>query len=614
MTTKLCDRAGIGTRTARAAAPLAAFAAIMACPAPAAAQVPPYFNQGLRWIGMRPASAPACVPVPGWTTGPVFSGITLGPSLARLCLYVWDPGGTPPTPAQIATLFAVSGATELVEDVPVVFPAAYSSEEIALFTGLRDALQSQVGTAALLPSMPTVPPVRVVVIDTAPDATAGNIHPGTSRHGDTLAHLIEDIVCHTSGGTRRCAAEVTTALALQRREAGIPVPNGGTVGTLSDLARAIARAVKRWQDDRHSAPSTTPARLVLNLSLGWEDLRDVADCNTAMTATLKPPARAVRGILEYATEVGALVIAAAGNDAGGPTLRAGLVCPARFQAVPQPADPSQSLVIAASGVDYQDRALEVARPLAVTAIAALGVGGFAWSAPDPAPPALTGSSVSTAVISAIAALVWGAQPTWRSGQVISAIYNGSTVEVAPAHPSNHCPRTIPGCVSRRASVCGALRASGVPTSCIIPPARAWSCPALPAQVAALNAAFAGGPRLIGTPVSVTSTARYTAPSMQVAPWTFPAPISGTCTTCYADSSIAGSEIFVITQLDQDLQNAALVAEQNSNGQDALSLGNLTRSGTPYVFQLPPQWRIRSSYVTGLDQNGNSVTEQIFVHR
>lgn len=94
-----------------------------------------------------------------------------------------------------------------------------------LLTGLRTTLRAQVGDASLLPSMPARPGVRIAVIDSAPDATSGHIQPGVSRHGDTLAHLIGDLVCQAdSMGVRRCAAEVTTVLALpwiERGRAGV---------------------------------------------------------------------------------------------------------------------------------------------------------------------------------------------------------------------------------------------------------------------------------------------------------------------------------------------------------------------------------------------------------
>src|SRR3954452_6338236 len=131
---------------------------------PAAAQSPPYVNAGLRWIGI----AATCKAAAGWTAERVFRQGQPPPDLAGFCLYTWTGRlETPPTPDQVRQLFAVSGAQGLTEDAPVLYPAGFTAEQVALFTGLRGALRAQVGDASLLPSMPATPAVRIVVIDSA---------------------------------------------------------------------------------------------------------------------------------------------------------------------------------------------------------------------------------------------------------------------------------------------------------------------------------------------------------------------------------------------------------------------------------------------------------------
>lgn len=581
--------------------------AVAAAPAPAAAQNPPYVARGVRWIG----AASECLAPPGWHAERVFSSGP--PGVANLCLYQWrsPPSGAPPTPAQVADLFAVSGATDLTEDVPVVFPSAgFSAEEAAVIAGLRGALRAQVGSAALLANLPAEPAARIVVIDSAPDAPAGHIVPGASRHGDTLAHLIEDIVCVETAGSRSCAAEVTTALALPLIAPGVASAGGGHVGTLSDLARAIERAVLTWQADRGTRHGVPP-RLVLNLSLGWEHTADIAECTTGALATLKPPARAVRGILQRAAAQGALVVAAAGNHSGGPHPRTGLVCPGRYQSVAKDSDATQSLVIAVSGVDYQDRPLALTRPAGVAGIAALGVGGVAWAPGDPVPPPLTGTSVSTAIVSAIAALVWVVRPSLPVSGVVSVIYRGG-VDLGEG---NACPRGTTLCRSRRASVCGALRAAGAALPCAPPPPQGWSCPSQPSQVEALIAAHGGVPRSAGTITPVIDLPKDLAPTVQLAPEVFPAPISATCPTCLgADARASRAAGFVVPRLGQDLGDAVLVVELATGDAHALQLGSLTAAGAPYVYSLPGDWVLQSAYLTGFDTNGFSMTEQICVQQ
>lgn len=582
---------------------------------PAAAQSPPYINGGLRWIG----TAASCKAPAGWTAERLFRARQLAPDLAGFCLYTWTPAtpGVAPTSDQVNQLLAASGAQDLTEDAPVLYPSAgFSAEEVAFFAGLRGALRAQVGDASLLPSMPAVPAVRISVIDSAPDAPTGLIRPGASRHGDTLAHLIEDLVCRPAGnGTSglACAAQVTTELALPWLARGVAGPDGGYLGSLSDLARAIERAVLRWQSDRAAAPSTTPAQLLLNLSVGWEDTPKIADCSTAPAASLAAPARAVRTILQHAAAAGALIVAAAGNDSAGPAPRTGLLCPGRYQAVPQDGDPSHSLVVAVSGVDYQDHPLETVRPRGITGIAGLGLGGVAWASGDPAPPQLIGSSVSAAVVSAVSALVWAARPSWTMTQVVAAVYGGGR-DVGSA---DECPLSLAPCRSHRVSVCGALQAAGAAPSCSPPGPRAESCPALPAETAALAAAFASIPTSADAPASLASIPRYLAPTVQIDPSVFPQPISGTCPTCWVDAAAisASAPYFSMPGLDQDLRDAELVVRFPDGSLHAIALGTLAANGSPYVFPLPPGWIVQSAYLTGFDNpHLHSITEQVFVEQ
>ncbi|HEX8107266.1 MAG TPA: S8/S53 family peptidase [Kofleriaceae bacterium] len=535
--------------------------------------VPPLFNHGLRWIG----SAATCQAPGGWTASRLFRSGQLGAALDRLCVYRWNQAGTLPTQSDIADLFTVSGSDDLTEDVPVVYQsAAFSPPEIAFLTGLRTALSAQVGNATLLPHAPgpQTPAARVVVVDTAPDAPHGQIHPGVSRHGDTLAHLIEDLVCLPATPTGWiCAAEVTTALALD-----------GGVGTLSDLASAIERAVVLWQSGRRDAPATTPAHLILNLSLGWENQPGIADCSTQLSESAAPPVRAVAGILQYAAAQGALIIAAAGNDSGGPKPRTGLVCPGRYQAVPRDADPKQSLVVAVSGVDYQDRPLATARPLGITGIAGLGFGGVAWNPADPVPPPLTGSSVSTAVVSAVSALVWSQQATWNAAQITRAVYNGG-VAVGPA---NECPLAIPGCASHRASLCGALHAAGIAVPCAPAAPYPGSNPALPTEIAEIDLAFGSLPPTAGTAAPTAAPLpRDTLPGLQIQPWIYPMPIAETCPVCVVENNQ-----LLMPALTRPIDDTVLVVRYADGTEQEVALApplpapTTLASGIPYWFALP----------------------------
>jgi hypothetical protein len=587
-----------------------ALAVVVLTAAPATAQGSTYFNRGLRWIGL----ARTCeVTAPGWIAQRLFRGARLPAALADYCLYAWTLPAREPAVGDVAALAATSGAAGLTEDVPVVTPAAaFTAQDEALLVGLRGQLRAQVGDVSLLPSAPSSPRTRIVVIDSAPDAAPGHIQIGTSRHGDTLAHLIEDVVCKRADDgryTMGCAAEVSTELALPWIASGVAGPRGGYVGTLADLARAIERGVTKWQADRAAAPGTTPSRLVLNLSLGWEHTAGIADCSAGSPDLLGPPARAVRAILQHAASQGALIIAAAGNDAGGRAPRTGLVCPARFQAVPQGADPTRALLVAVSGLDYHDDPLETARPHGVTGISGLGLGGVAWDPADPVPPPLTGSSVAAAVVSAVSALVWAVQPSWSAAQVTGAVHRGG-VEVGPA---DACPMLLAVCKSRRVSACGALHQAGAPASCAPGLPTRSSCPELPAELSGLAALHAAVPPGEAIAVTIGSIPRFVAPNVQLGPWVFPMPIAATCPTCVVSAVSAGAPYLILPAVTQTLYDPALVVRLSPDGTRlAVSLGAALLNTTPYLYELPPTWVVHAAYLTGFDAAGHSVTEQIFV--
>jgi len=374
-----------------------------------------------------------------------------------------------------------------------------------------------------------------------------------------------------------------------------------------------------WQQNRIDAPASTPARLLLNLSLGWEDTPKIADCSAGDPESMGPPARAVRGILQYAASQGALIVAAAGNDSGGKPARTGLVCPGRYQAVKRDADQSKSLLVAVSGVDYQDHPLETARPLGITGIAGLGL-GVAWGASDPVPPQLTGSSVATAVTSAVSALVWAHQPTWTVSSVATAVYEGG-VDVQGGL-IYECPLLLTQCRSRRVSVCGALHAAGAQSSCSPAAAKPWSCPDLHVEAAALAATYAGTPLwtgMLSPPPSPALLPRFTTLTVQVQPTIFPMPISDSCRTCMVAQSFNSSDMpFLYIPALGQVPSAAVLAVRLAGDlpDDPPHTMGLTQlvSGQKQVFILPSEWIVQSAYITGLDAWGYSVTEQILVQQ
>jgi hypothetical protein len=259
---------------------------------------------------------------------------------------------------------------------------------------LHDAFMTNIG-------MPSSPPttnhrVMVAIID---DATpAGN---GTT-HGAMMSNLVENIISRTDNvvpgppgmpGTRR--VEVAPILM-------------GYPATQSDLVNAIGLSLAQ----------SNQSKLVINLSLGWEALADDTLVHLALT---------------YARCKGALVFAAVGNKAPGTceSQQSTMLWPAAWYtqttncsllnthgrtlpvalhtilgrgAGQSMTDSSCTgpLVRAVSAVDEFDQPLLTNRSnVGLTALGRLAVAKSSeWVGP------ITGTSVSTAVVSAIAAVRW----------------------------------------------------------------------------------------------------------------------------------------------------------------------------------------------------------------
>lgn len=405
---------------------------------------------GRRWISRaEPSSNVPCAAAAGFDAEPLFpSNGPLPTELAGYCLHTWT-GADDPSAQDVSGWKKSVGTADLAEDCALVTPLGTYEDHLAAM--LRGAVTSRIGIV----NGPAhdVPPVHVAVIDTTPDAPAGASVLGDNRHGDTLAALIGDVV-QVPG-----AAAISTSLALPRATdpgTGVAVykPTGGDFGYLSDLARAVWRAFVDHRD-KHASE-----RLVLNLSLGWDPSGESSKCGGNML----PAARAVRDVLDVAAcEAGALIVAAAGNDMGGPTPGGGLMCPAAFMTQTPSCDPDRPLVVGAYGLDHADAPLAIARPGSSTPFAAPGLGGIAWPAGAPRPAPLTGTSVSAAAVTASIAAVWAASPALAPAEVITLLHEHAMPLGAPA---DTCAPGVPGCDVRRISPCGALSAIGSPWSCL----------------------------------------------------------------------------------------------------------------------------------------------------
>lgn len=471
-----------------------------------------------RWLGTTSSTSGSCQPakwVPpseggSWSTSLGFAGTaTSPPGMARLCKYEWVPApgsttdGSASTSALPADVDGRPASDWLHPDCQVVAPL-YSGMPIDFFEDLSSQFLSQLGAPPRLP-IGAKPPssIRVAVVDSSPDSNGGPINVGVFQHGFSLAQLIENVTCPKDADgalTGACVGAPSTYLALGRITSGAaPSPYGGYFGSQYELAAAIKRAVDDFRGEAISGQSA--ARLVINLSVGWESTWGGDFGDGMAEKSLRGGALFVEQALVHASCHGAIVVAAAGNASGGPSPNSGPMYPAGWERATAPSAAqcetfegagyakafklspvgtakNRPLVYAASGVDGRDHPLQPVRVgararLSAPAEKALGIvhPGEQYGFPGyPAEVAastmygapLTGTSASAAAVSATAAVVWGYRPELTADKVMSLVYqSGAPLSPAPdgtALNADFCLRA-PCDPVVRTDVCRALAAA-----------------------------------------------------------------------------------------------------------------------------------------------------------
>lgn len=273
------------------------------------------------------------------------------------------------------------------------------------------------------------PSVRLTFIDSQPDSRPGGrsalSRPADgSLHGFTLAHFAQDIVCPSGPYPgHACAATVESrrALGYGDFDPGLPLPQAelaagrsGHVGLVSDLATAIVAEVLYWrQFEPHK-------HLVLNLSLGW-DGESFGDLDARSLSQLEPAVRSVYEAVRFARNSGALVIAAAGNRKGGSETEWPLL-PAAWELRRPSWFPFRlgcKPLYAVGGVDWQGLPLPNSRVGGRPRRAAFADHSVTHAEDPGGPTAMyTGTSVSAAVTSSMAAVIWHLQPDLKPAQVM----------------------------------------------------------------------------------------------------------------------------------------------------------------------------------------------------
>lgn len=423
-----------------------------------------------RWLGLlktvednRPMTAPD-----GWQ--PVFSSydpiidkerideaLDVPPGLQRYYFYQ----GPDPRPEHLEFFDRID------KDCEVVGPAARTFfPPRDLRNALRARFKNEAGQA---PTHFDAERVRLVIIDSVQDTATRPEHeacpdrpaPGDlecSRHGQVLARLAKVLLGNGADVESRRALrrtyKIQSTSSPESHTLGIVNASGekqgGLYGSWSELADAIWRAVGAWSAEG------SDRNLILNLSVGWDRMygSDVPVVHDAIaTAVCR----------------GALIVAAAGNRVAGPTDLERPLLPAAWEeklapdreeckqllgvepdpkfflarspdpnAAPpacnlQPASrpPYRPLVYAVGGVDHKKRLMSNARPGATPRLVAFGDHvpvGLPVGTDNPERLAtLTGTSVSTLVASAAAAVQWSRCRELNAFEVMETVWDAGVM-------------------------------------------------------------------------------------------------------------------------------------------------------------------------------------------
>lgn len=305
-------------------------------------------------------------------------------------------------------------------------------------------------------------PVTLEVIDSVSQYAFDNGIAPFNRHGIFMKALIDGIACPFGG---HCAEYNHLLLGMPRADYQLPDwVVGEAYASKVDIAIQIYAAVQAWRERKLNNDPTATDRLVLNISLGYQRVNAGNDDFT------RGPQASLKAALDFASCHGALVFAASGNvrDENCPENEDGALAPAAFEGILAPDadechamgfDPDwehdfpifkgdRPLLYAVSGVDAFDELLPNSRKNSRAALAAIGSNGIGADMSQ----ALTGTSVSAAVASATAKLIWSYNPELRPDEVYAAMWN--TGWDLGVHADFGL---VPGTNSHRLSVCAALR-------------------------------------------------------------------------------------------------------------------------------------------------------------
>ena len=379
-----------------------------------------------------------------WLARPVLSTARPGAATEWLCSFSWN---GPDAPPDLTTLRRISGG-RLEADPPIVTPnfgGADPERDLNWYGPLYSLTRARLGMPDKRAPHSLSQVVRVAVLDTAADmatakgdAAGGYVDP--VGHGRAVGRLVQELAC---GELEKCATQVSNLPALPfssrtDRKLALSSAGAGGVGTRAILAAAIEQASSTWANQSR--------RLVINLSLGWSgcwesDPRTEPQFEKLLGAKRDMASQAVLIALGRAVCRGGLVVAAAGNGdlqsscpsqpvAPGaprhmfPGLWGGTrIDPSACSALGVAAnfDEPRPLLIGVGAVDHYDNQLAITDHEADFVAPAQSVvvpdvtQTNGWTLP------LSGTSMSAAAFSGIAAALWSYEPQLKHSQLLAAI-------------------------------------------------------------------------------------------------------------------------------------------------------------------------------------------------
>jgi hypothetical protein len=492
-----------------------------------------------RWVGVTKLWTTGCpaADAPGWRVRPLFplkKGLdpklkrsARNAKLHRFCVYEYK--GKLPKDRQLELPRSISDRLRSVEPDRVALSGMATLKE-ATSGPFSQRFSEQVEIPSDLAVQVTSKKVRLVFLDTQPTGEWIPQTSGLSPHGYTLTHiaghLAGPLICK-NGSNDPCAVHVASRLALPlvsfQPWQGIEVKNtstGGHRGAFVDLFDALTDEITAWQ------PTLAQPHMVINLSAGWD-----GEKHGGWEANLDPMSLigAIHGLLQTAATQGILVIAAAGNERGGPNATGQPLLPGGWEKpfrltgqgewLPTTFDPP--LVYAVSGVDSQNHPLVNTREKGEASRVAYAdhVVVEDLHTPGQFTATLTGTSVASAVVSTIAAIVWSYRPELSSAEVMD-ILSDSGEPLPRKHDFSEPP---PVQDVRRVTLCRALSS-----------ARGFAQPGCGAETGIAQGPFIAfvAPEKTSDPTSSFPSTAHT--DLRDDPWIGPQPAMDPCPACVID--------------------------------------------------------------------------------